>query len=446
MSAKYNFKEYDFLERIIAAAKTKGADYADVRLLTTTSQRVTVRLKEREAIENAEKAELGIRIFKNRRQALASTTRMDDWQTCLDSVFNIVSSLPKDKWAEPPSAEHLGSFGGELDMDDQTPPTLALEERAKTLEAAALGVKGITNSEGAAVSRQREGVFIASTIAEPSHYFRSGFDAVVSVVAGRGTEMVRDYEWRHKTHEADLGDPIEMGQLAARAAVAALNPQKPKSEPMAVVFSPRAAASLLSQLETLLDGQNAAAATTLLKDKMGDAIAADSISLINDPTRRRGAASYPFDVERAAARSVALIENGVFRHWLLDNRCALRLGLKPLGHAAGKPSVQPHPKSANLYLAAGKHSPTELMADIKRGLYVTELLGLAFNRLSGDLSRGAAGFLIEGGELAGPVAEVTIAANIMEMLKRMTAAADLEFRYGSDSPTIRVEVMTVAGR
>ena len=435
------------LEQIIAAAEKK-ADYAEVRLLRTRSKRVTVRLGQRESMEDATKNELGIRIFKNHRSALASTTKLADWRACLDSLSGIISALPEDEWAKPPAEKHLGAYAGDLDMDDKAQTTVEeLETLAKAMEDAARTVKGITNSEGSAVGCEREGLFLASTGGVPAHYFRSGWEAMVSVLAGGGGEMVRDYEWQRQTHKQLLDDLVKMGKTAAAAAVARLGATKPRSRGnVTVVFAPRAAAGLLRQLETLLDGQNAATATTLLKDELGRRIAASSVSLINDPTRHRGIASYPFDVEGVAARRVPLIERGVFKNWLLDNRCALKLNLPPLGHAAGKPPLQPRPKSANLHLAAGEHSPVELLADIKYGFYVTELLGLAFNRLSGDLSRGAAGFLIRDGELTQPVAEVTIAANIKDMLKRMTPASDLQFRYGSDSPTLRVEAMTLAGK
>ena len=438
----------ELIAKIIRQATAKGADYIHLRMAHTASKKVTYRLGAKEAVEDATKEELGLRVFKNKRVALVSTTKLADWQECLATALDICRLLPQDEAAVPPAAEHLGSYGGELLMAGASEPSLTdMEAQAEALEQAALATKGITNSEGAAVGWTRQHIVVATSASEPVGYERTTNDAVVSVLAGEGHKMVRDYEWQRQTSNLATEELEQMGKQASEAAVARLAPTKPASKPMAVVFAPRTAAALLGQLETLLDGKNAALGNTLWgKKQLGSKVASPAITLVNEPTLKGGVQSYPVDMEGVAARRVELIKGGVLQSHLLDNCSATALGQKPLGHAVGEPSVEPHPKGANLHIQGGKLSPEALMADIKQGFYVTELLGLAFNRMSGDLSRGAAGFIIRDGKLAEPVAEVTIAANISQMLGQMTPANDLAHRFGTDSPTLRVEQMMLAGR
>ena len=179
---------------------------------------------------------------------------------------------------------------------------------------------------------------------------------------------------------------------------------------------------------------------------MGETIFPAAISVVDDPTRRRGLRSKPFDGEGLPTTRQAIIEDGRLTTWLLDSASARQLGLAPTGHASRGVAAAPSPAATNLYLEAGKLSPEELRADIKNGLYVTDLIGMGVNPVTGDYSRGAAGFWIEDGEIAFPVSELTIAGNLNGMFANMTAADDLEFRYGTDAPTLIIEVMTLAGK
>ena len=179
---------------------------------------------------------------------------------------------------------------------------------------------------------------------------------------------------------------------------------------------------------------------------MGEKIFADGINIIDDPHRRRGLKSRPFDGEGIATKRLPLIEDGRLRTWVMDLRSARQLGLQTTGHASRGTSSAPSPSSSNLYLEAGDASPEELMADIKQGLFVNELIGFGINGVTGDYSRGASGFWIENGKITYPVSEVTIAGNLNDMFTNLSAANDLEIKYGIDAPTLRVEGMTVAGR
>ena len=178
---------------------------------------------------------------------------------------------------------------------------------------------------------------------------------------------------------------------------------------------------------------------------MGQTVFAPGITIIDDPHRMRGLRSKPFDGEGVANGRRALIENGKLTTWLLDCASARQLGLETTGHAARGTSGPPSPSATNLYLEAGKLSANDLIADIKQGFYVTELMGMGVNSVTGDYSRGAAGFWIENGEIAFPVSEVTIAGNLKDMFARLVPANDLEFRHGTNAPTVRIEGMTIAG-
>ena len=224
-----------------------------------------------------------------------------------------------------------------------------------------------------------------------------------------------------------------------------LNPRKMPTQKVPVVFDPRVAGGMLRHLIGAISGPAIARGTSFLKDKLGQRIFPEGLRIIDDPHRKRGLRTKPFDGEGVRNQRRAIIEDGVLQTWLLDQRSARQLGLKSTGHASRGTSGPPSPSPTNLYLEPGKLSPEELIADIKQGFYISELMGMGVNGVTGDYSRGAAGFWIENGKLAFPVSEVTIASNLKEMFLHLTVASDLVFKTGSDAPTLRIEGMTVAG-
>ncbi len=309
-----------------------------------------------------------------------------------------------------------------------------------------MAVKGITNSEGAEAGWGRTTVAIAATNGFTASYARSSHSVSVAVLAGEGTAMERDYDWSSVIHGQDLEQPETLGKNAAERALKRLNPRKVETCKCPVVFDPRVSNSLLRHLAGAINGAAIARGTSFLKGKLGQQIFPTSVTIIDDPFRKRGLASKPVDGEGLAPMRRAIIDEGVLTTWILDLRSARQLGLKSTGHASRGTSSPPGPSTTNLWLEPGAVSPAELMRDIKSGLYVTELAGSGINGVTGDYSRGATGFWIEDGALAYPVSEITIAGNLVEMFKAITAANDLTFRYGADAPTIRIEGMTVAGR
>ncbi len=257
--------------------------------------------------------------------------------------------------------------------------------------------------------------------------------------------MQRDYDYSSALHLADLEDAASIGRVAGERAVARLNPRRPATAKMPVVFDPRVASSMLGHLAGAINGAAVARGTSFLKDKLGQRVFAPGIEIVDDPRRVRGLRSRVADGEGVATRSCTLVADGVLRTWLLDSRSARQLGMRSLGQAARGTGSPPSPGTTNLFMRAGTLSPAGLMSDIKQGLYVTELIGMGVNGITGDYSRGAAGFMIRDGGIAEPVAEITIAGNLIEMFAHLLPADDLRFRRGTDSPTLRIEGMTVAG-
>src|SRR6185437_10870115 len=236
-----------------------------------------------------------------------------------------------------------------------------------------------------------------------------------------------------------------IGRSAGERTVKRLNPRKAKSQAVPIVYDPRVSSGLIGHLAGAISGSSIARGVSFLKDMMGKQIFAPSINVIDDPHRLRGLRSKPFDGEGVANRRWALIENGVLKTWLLESASARQLGLETTGHAARGTGGPPAPAPTNLYMEPGTLTPQALMNDIRQGLYVTELIGMGVNHVTGDYSRGAAGFWIENGEIAFPVSEITIAGNLKDMFRALTPANDLEFKHAVNAPTIRIEGMTVAG-
>ena len=244
---------------------------------------------------------------------------------------------------------------------------------------------------------------------------------------------------------ADLDAAAAMGRIAGERAVARLHPKRPKTAKLPVVYAPRVAGSLLGHLAAAINGAAVARGTSFLRDRLGQPVLSPGLSVIDDPLRPRGLRSRPFDGEGIAGTRRAIVEDGVLTGWILDTRSARQLGMTATGHASRGTSGPPSPAPSNLWLAPGSLSPTALIADIREGLYVTELIGMGVNGVTGDYSRGAAGFMIRDGQLAEPVSEITIAGNLKDMLLHLTPANDLQFRRGTDAPTVRIEGLTMAG-
>jgi PmbA protein len=433
---------------LIARARKAGADAADAVLVESAAVSVAQRLGKPEKLERAESRDLGLRVFIGKRQAIVSTTDTAP-ATLADLVERAVAmarTVPDDPFCGLADPAELSRRSPVIDLSDPQEPAIdLLKERAKSVEAAALAVPRVTNSEGAEADWSRSTITLVGSNGFHGTYSRSHHGVGVSVLAGEGTGMERDYDHASAVYGADLEDPAAVGKRAGEKAVKRLNPRKTATAKVPILFDPRISRGLLGHLAGAINGAAIARGTSFLKDKLGQRVFAADVTIVDDPHRPRGPNSKPFDGEGIANRRRAIIEKGVLTTWVLDLRSARQLGLKSTGHAARGTSSPPSPSLTNLYMEAGRMSPKEMIGGILSGFYVTELMGMGVNGVTGDYSRGAAGFWIDHGEIAYPVSEVTIAGNLNDMFLNLTPASDLEFRYGTDAPTIRLDGMTVAG-
>ncbi len=438
----------DILGSLLDAAKKAGADAADALYVEGVSSSVSYRLGKLEDVERAESYDLGLRVFIGRRVAFVSSSDFSpDALAALPGRAVAMARLaPEDKFAGLAPNDRLARDIPALDLEDPAEPAAErLIDLAREVEGAALAVPGVTNSEGGGASFTRHAVALATSTGFYGRYAGTSHSIGVAVLAGEGTGMERDYDQATARHAGDLRAAADVGRTAGEKAVKRLNPRKAKSQALPVVFHPDEAAGLLGHFSGAISGASIARGVSFLKDRLGQKVFAPGIRIIDDPHRVRGLRSKPFDGEGVANRRMALVEDGVLTTWLLDCASARQLGLQTTGHAARGTGGPPMPSTTNLYLEPGTLSPEELIADIEQGFYVTELMGMGVNGVTGDYSRGAAGFWIEKGQIAWPVSEVTIAGNLKEMFAHLTPASDLEFRHGTNSPTVRIEGMTLAG-
>lgn len=437
------------LEDLIAKARAAGADAADAVAFESASLAVSLRFGKTEKLERSESRDLGLRVFVGTRQAIVSSTDRD--AEALDALVEravaMARVVPEDAYAGLADSDLLATKRPDLDIvdrdDDPSPETLM--EQARIAEEAALAVPGITNSEGADAAWSRTHMALAASNGFSGAYSVSRRSLSAAVLAGAGTAMERDYDYDTKVYAADLSSPEDIGRKAAERTVRRLNPRKAKSCRVPVVFEERAARSLLSHLISAISGPSVARGTSFLKDMMGKRVFPESVTIVDDPFIRRGLRSRPFDGEGVAVERRTLVDKGVLTSWLLDLRSARQLGLTTTGHASRGASGPPSPAPANMYLAAGERSRDAIIGEIEEGFYVTELMGFGVNGVTGDYSRGATGFWIEKGKIVYPVSEMTIAGNLKDMYRNLEAADDLELRFGLDTPTLRVDGMTVAG-
>ena len=438
------------LSDLLDHARRAGADAAHAVVSAGEQLSVQRRLGRTEHLERAESRDLTLKVYLGTagayRVASVDATAIDPRQfaTLAERAVAMARVVPVDPYAglaEETASGDLEAAQAALDLDDGSRVgETALTDRAAAAEEALRAVEGVTNSEGASAGWSRFELAVATSAGFSAHVIRSSHSVSASALAGTGTDMQRDGEYTFAAHLDDLDDPVAVGRLAGERAVSRLYPIRPRTGPRPVVFDPRVAASILGHLSGAINGASVARGTSFLREKLGQRIMPEGVFVMDEPHRRRGPRSRPFDAEGVATRDRALVEDGVLTTWLLDSRSARQLGLRSTGHAAGG-SAGP----SNLYFRPGSMTPVALMADIADGIYVTELIGMGVNGLTGDYSRGAAGFMIRDGAIAEPVAEITIAGRLPEMFMHVTLASDLRFRRGTDAPTLRVDGLTIAG-
>jgi PmbA protein len=432
--------------RLVAAARRAGADAADAVCVRGVSLSVEVRLGKVEETGRAEGDDFTLRAFVGKRSASVSANVFADPAELAERAVAMARVAPEDRFAGLADRDRLATEFPDRDQLDPTIPSAKeLTETALAAEDAARAVAGVTNSGGASAGWSLGGLVLATSDGFQGAYLVSRFGLSASAIAGSGTGMERDYDFDNKVYRGDLNSPAAIGRSAGERAVRRLNPRKVPSGRSTVVYDPRVAVGLVGHLAGAVNGASIARKTSFLRDRMGEQVFASTIRITDDPTRPRGMASRPFDGEGVAGAPLDVVSGGVLQTWLLDSATARELGLETNGRAA-RGGGNPSPGATNLTLLPGEQSPQDMIREIGSGLYVTELIGHGASIVTGDYSRGAAGFVIENGELGHAVSEVTIAGNLKDMFREMRPANDLVYRFSVNAPTVAVPGMTVAGR
>ncbi len=437
----------------LGAARKAGAEAADVLVAGGESVEVDVREGALEHLERSDGASLGLRVLIGKRQAVVSVgdPANMDLAEAAERAVAMAKAAPEDPFIGLAEAQAVARDWPDLDLADDFPADAealaqTLKERALAAEEAALAVKGVAKSVGAGASASRSLVFLAASNGFAGGYARTSFGVSAAVIAGEGGDMQRDYAYDSATHDADLRGPQDIGREAGERAVRRMNPQKPESLSSApVVFEQRIAGTIAGHLASAINGRSVARGASFLKDSMGQRILPEGVQVIDDARLARGAASRPFDGEGLPTARLAVVENGVLNAWLLDLASARQLGLQGNAHARRSLTAPPSPGPSNFFIDNGTASPEELIKSIRRGVLVTELIGMGVNTVTGDYSRGASGLWIENGEITHAVSEMTIAANLKDMFASLTAANDLRFTGSTNAPTLLIEGMTIAG-
>lgn len=435
----------DRVAALVEAAMRAGADAADAVVVRGRSTRVTVRLGKVEETGAAESEDVALRVFVGKRVASVSASAASEPAILAERAVAMAKVSPEDPFQGLADEDFLVKAQRDLDLYDPTDvPAERLREDALAAEEAALAVKGVTNSAGSSASAGIGGLVLATSHGFLGQYLGTRFSRSVSVLAGEGTAMERDYEFSSRLHFSDLDTPEWIGRSAGERAVRRLGARKAKTGPVTVIFDPRVARSIAGHLAGAINGASVARKTSFLRDMMDRQVASAAITVTDDPLRVRGPASRPFDGEGVEGERLVMVDKGVLRHWFLSTSAGRELGLPTNGRGVRSGS-QVSPSSTNLAIEPGEASPEDMIRSVKSGFYVTEVFGQGVNMVTGEYSRGASGFWIENGELAYPLSEVTIASNLKAMFLSMQPASDIDRNFSMAAPTLLIEGMTLAG-
>jgi PmbA protein len=442
-------KDENLAAALLTAAMRAGAEAADALVVSAISNAVGVRGGKLEEAERAEGLDLGLRVLIGQRQACVSSSdaRPETLTEMAERAVAMAREAPEDPWCGLADPGELGpvSESAGLDLADpaEAPEPAVLEQLALAAEAAAQGIDGVTQVDQASASWGRDRVTLAATNGFSGSYSRTRSGLWVSAIAGDGLGREGDHAGESRTYWADLPGPVEIGEKAGRRVVERLGPRKPRAGRFPVLFDERVASSLIGHILGAINGSSIARGASWLREGMETQILPEGFDLIEDPLVPRGAASRPFDGEGLAGRRKLLIEGGVLRSWVLDLATARQLGLKSTGNARRGVAAAPSPGTSNIRVTEGAQSRDELIAAMGTGLLVTSMIGSFVNATTGAYSRGASGFWVEGGEIAYPVNEVTVAGSLPEMVRTLVPANDADPHKAHSVPSMLVEGLTV---
>ncbi|EJF75389.1 TldD/PmbA family protein [Bartonella alsatica] len=438
--------QIDKASSLIESAKRSGANAADAVIVRTHSTSVSVRFGKVESTEASESNDFTLRVFVGKKVASVSANLASYPQELAEHAVMMAKASPDSLFEGLADKEALVTQPKDLDLfDDFIPPSHFLTEDALKMEAAALDVKGVSNSGGATTAYGHSGFVLVTSDGFCGTYHSSCFSRSCSALAGEGTEMERDYDYTTALHFSDLEAAEIVGRKAGIGAVRRLGAVRAATGVVDVIFDPRTARGIAGHIASMVNGASVARKTSLLQNLLGKAVMKPDVNVTDQPLRLRGIASRPFDEEGVEGQTLNIIENGILKNWLLSSSSARELGLKTNGHGVrSASSIQP--MSTNFAIEPGLISPHDMIKDLQNGFYVTELFGHGIDFVTGQYSRGAAGFWIENGEIAYPVSEITLGSNLLHMLAHLTPANDIDRRYGTTAPTLLIEGMTLAGK
>lgn len=440
----------DLLNDIVKAALKAGADAAEAVSADRRSLSVGVRNGKLEDVEREESRDLGLRVFVGRRQASVSASDLSPATQArlVERAVAMAQLAPEDPHAGFAPEDRLAR-GPFIDLDLFDPSERSaqtLEQVSAEAEAAALAVPGVARSEGGHAGWSSSRWRLVTSHGFDGAYEGSAFSLGVGVIADKDGAMERGGESRSTRHLSDLPGADLIGRTAGERAVARVGPRKIASTTAPVIFDNRMAGQIVSPAIGAISGPSIARGTSFLKDRMGQRVFAEGVTLIDDPFRPRGMGSTPFDDEGAAVQKRALFDDGVLTTWLLNSASARQLGLETTGHAsrglAGPSGVSTH----NLHMEPGERDLAGLMGDAGTGLLVTSMFGPSLNGNTGDWSAGVSGFWFENGVVAYPVSEVTVAGKLTDLYQRLERGSDLEFRGGFNVPSLMFDAVAIAGK
>ncbi|MCL3881405.1 TldD/PmbA family protein [Marivita sp. GX14005] len=438
-------------QSLLRQAAKAGADAADVLAVRGSSMTVDVRSGTLEQAERSEGTDIGLRVFIGQRVANVSSSdlRKESLQAMAERAVAMAREAPDDPFVGIAAPDQLSEIrdANDLELHDPAPePAISeLEDDARRLEAAALDVAGITQVSAATAGYGWQDIHLATTSGFSGGYRRSSRHRSCVAIAGSGTAMERDHDADQRIFQDDLRTPEEIGRTAAERATERMNPRKPKTGAYPVLFDERVSQSLIGHLLSAINGVAIARRSSWALDLMGAEVLPKSLTLTEDPHRRRVSGSRPFDAEGLETQARDIVRNGVLTGWTLDLATARKLGQTSTANAVRGTSGGPTPGVSNVVLSAGDQSRDELIAAMGTGLVVTSMIGSTINANTGDYSRGAAGFWVENGEIRYPVSGVTIAGNLRDMLRTAIPANDARPWLSRVVPSLLVEGLTLAG-
>ncbi|HPE26724.1 TldD/PmbA family protein [Albidovulum sp.] len=437
--------------QLLEAARKAGADAADAMALDGAAVSIDVRKGKLEQAERSEGIEIGLRVLIGQRQAIVSASDVSA-RTIADMAERAVAmarEAPADPTlglAEPADLARDWDLAA-LELCDPAaePSPATLESDARRAEAAALSVAGVTQIDSASASYSSRRVHLAATNGFSGGYARTSRAISAVAISGSGLAMERDWAAESRTFQGDLPDPESIGRLAGERAVARSGARKPRTGAYPVIYDERVASALVGHVLAAVNGSAIARGASWLRDALGSEILPRGLSIVEDPSRPRISASRPFDGEGLAPRRRAIVDDGVLTGWTLDLGTARKLGLTSTASAVRGPGSAPSPGVSNIALTQGAQSREDLMAAMGTGLLVTSMIGSSINPTTGDYSRGASGFWVEGGQIAYPVNECTLAGNLRDMMRRITPANDARTHLSYVVPSLLVEGLMLAG-